>query len=184
MPDRELVGPGEETIDIRPGDFYLTHDSYWTAGFIRLGQRVRYHGAVRKYAWWNHAGVFVDNDGTIIEAQGQGVRTTHIRRYKDRNYAVVRINATDADREQMVRFYRSQVGNRYGYTTILSLGLGLLTGLKLVFAMDGSDICSGLVAAGLTRGDYILGRSPVHMMPADLAKLFDVPGPDNRFWQL
>ena len=42
----------------------------------------------------------------------------------------------------------------------------------------------GLCAAGLTRGDYLLAQSTVHTMPADLARMFDVPGQNDSFWQL
>lgn len=181
---RRLYQPGQEVADPEPGDFFLTHDDYWSAQVIRVGQRLRYHGELRKYAFWNHAGGFTDREGGMVEAMGQGVRAGNISRYRNRHYAVVRIDATEHDRQQMARFLLAHVGIRYGNLTLVSIGFSLLTGSKLVFTLDGSDICSGLVAAHLTRGDYILDRSPVHYMPADLAKAHDVPGPDSRFWRL
>ena len=183
---RQLFVAGAEVQRPQPGDLFLTHDDYWAAKVIRIGQRLRYHGEVRKYAFWNHAGAFLDADGTIVEAMGQGVVIRNISKYQNRTYAVVRITATEADRAQMVRFYRSQAEQRasYGYATIVSIGLTLVTGSKFSFTSHASHICSGLCAAGITRGDYVLEQSPVHTMPADLAKMFDVPGPSNLFWQL
>jgi hypothetical protein len=180
----ELHPPGSAVAEPQPGDLFLTHDSYWAARAIRIGQRVRYHGPDRRYAFWNHAGAFLGRQGQIVEATGKGVLARHISRYADRNYVVVRIEATDYDRAQMARFYESQLRSRYGYVTIASIGFTLLTGSRIVVTTHASHICSGLVAAGLTRGEYLLPQATTNMMPADLAKMFDVPGPRARFWQL
>jgi hypothetical protein len=57
---------------------------------------------------------------------------------------------------------------------VASIGISLLTGLRFSFGFDGQQICSGLVARALERSDHIFERSPSHILPADLAFLFDI----------
>lgn len=45
----ERCGAGEEAVEFEPGDFILTHGDAWTSKLIRFGQRLRIHGADRKY---------------------------------------------------------------------------------------------------------------------------------------
>jgi uncharacterized protein YycO len=80
------------------------------------------------------------------------------------------------DRAEAVAFAESQVGARYGYWEFLSIAISVLTGGKFVFALDGTFICSGLVARAQERGKAIF-VDPDHTMPADLAKAYTVPRP-------
>src|SRR5688500_20378531 len=57
------------------------------------------------------------------------------------------------------RFARHCVSTPYGFLTILSLALTLLTGAKINFGQDGSSICSGLVARSEERRVGKEGRS-------------------------
>jgi hypothetical protein len=187
MAEVELFRAGQTVPDPEPGDLFLSHArAGWGSALIRVGQRLRYHGASRRYAWWNHAGAFLGSDGTIVEALGSGVQVRNISRYAANDYAVVRIVADPHDRAQMVRFYQHHADARtaYGYLTLVSIGITLVTGSKLVFARHATAICSGLCAAGLTRGDYLLEQATVSTTPADLARMFNVPGPSDDFWQL
>lgn len=177
-----LYAPGEDAAvgDYEPGDFILTHGNTWVSRLIRVGQYLRFWGADRKYAWWNHAAMVISPDGKLIEALGAGVLLTHISRYKKTQYHLVRLGniATTHDRRQAVVFARWCLGEKYGYLTIVSIALSLLTGGKFTFGFDGQSICSGLVARALERTDAIFNRSPSHTMPADLAKYFEVEPPD------
>ena len=185
-----LYGPGEEAGvgEYEPGDFILTHGNSWTSRLIRWGQRLRFWGADRKYAWWNHAAMIVSSDGDLIEALGAGVLATNISRYKRTQYHLVHLGAIaiPGDREQVVRFTKQCVGQKYGYLTIVSIALSLLTGGKFNFGFDGQFICSGLVARALERTSAIFNRSPSHIMPADLAKYFGVepPGPSSAIGEI
>ena len=64
--------------------------------------------------------------------------------------------------------YRTQ----YGWLTIASIVLTLLTNSKLVFGMVGTAICSGFVAQALVRTGIIFDKPPSNMMPADLAQKY------------
>jgi uncharacterized protein YycO len=175
--ERETVehyGPGEAPEVTVPGDFVLTHGDAWTSRMIRFGQALRIHGADRKYTYWNHAAMIVGADGSIVEALGAGVKAGNLSGYLRTSYHIVHVGASAADRVQVVRYAESQVGIAYGFLTIVSIGLGLLSGAKFTFDFEGQHICSGLVARSLERTDAMFNRSPEHIMPADLAKYYVV----------
>jgi uncharacterized protein YycO len=179
----ERFGPGEEPTGYDPGDFILTHGEAWTSKLIRFGQRLRIHGADRKYTHWNHAALVASPSGDLIEALGRGVSLTHISHYKADEYHLVRIGASTDDRQQAVDFGHWAAGlkegsrQRYGFLTIVSIGYTLLTGGKFTFGLEGQSICSGLVARAMERTGAIFNRTPTHIMPADLAKYYEVQPP-------
>ncbi len=164
-------GAGES--DPQPGDFLLTHAHAWTSRLIRFGEALRYRGKNREFAYWSHAVAVVSADGGIVEALGRGVTAGNISKYAGTDYVYVRIEATDDDRAEMAAFANKQVGQEYGFATIVSIGLSLLTTGRLRFQLAGTEICSGLVARMLERGTYIWDV-PASIMPADLARFFDV----------
>jgi len=108
-------------------------------------------------------------------------RLSEFAAYKGTQYTVVHIDASDDDRKEMVAFADHWVGGQYDWATIVSITLSLLTGLKLRFGFPGQLICSGLVARALERTTAIFDEEPSHVMPAELAKMFDVvpPPPDT-----
>jgi uncharacterized protein YycO len=167
--------PGEQVQNPIQGDFILTHGESWTSKMIRFGQSIRFRGADRKYARWNHAAIFVDAAGNIVEALGAGVQQRNISVYKDTEYHVIHLENVPVDqRQHEAEFALRCLHDRYGYLTILSIALSLFTGLKFGFGVDGQEICSALVARALERTGEIFPQDPWHMMPADLAKFFNV----------
>ena len=173
----ESIGPGERVQGPVRGDFVLTHGRAWTSRIIRFGQRLRIHGDDRKYTRWNHAAIFVDDDGAIVEALGAGIKRRHISAYDETEYQVVRIDASAEDRDQAVAFAERSLAQPYGWLTIVSIAYSLLSGGKFTFAFEGQQICSGLVARAMERTGAIFNRMPSHIMPADLAKYYDVEPP-------
>ncbi len=178
------AGPGRPgavpaAAAMRPGDFILTHGRHWTSSLIRLGQALRFRGKDRKYAYWNHAALVVGPNGEIIEALGPspGVVQQDVSKYAPREYTIVRIKASPEDRDEAVGFARACLGERYGVLTIVSIALSLLTGTRFSFGFDGQMICSGLVARALERTRAIFTKEPSHIMPADLAKAYQVTPP-------
>ena len=171
-PDQEAA-PHE----FEPGDFILTHGKSWTSRLIRFGQGLRFWGANRRYAWWSHAAIIVSPDGALVEALGAGVTRTHISKYGPAEYHLVSISDIVAgadDRNEAVAFAKWCIDMPYGYANIVSIAISLLTGGKFTFGFDGQAICSGLVARALERTKAIFNRTPSHIMPADLAKYFQV----------
>lgn len=90
---------GQAAANVVPGDFILVHGHSFISGLIRLGEALRIHGADRTYAYWNHAALVVTGDGGLIEATGRGVQRANLADYSQSDYQLVRIDATEADRE-------------------------------------------------------------------------------------
>ena len=177
----ESFEAGREPGKWTPGDFILTHGDGSYSKVIRFGQKLRVHGEDRKFTYWNHAAMVVGNQGELIEALGQGVIRTNASRYREREYTLVRVASSPEDRAQAVAFaqWAADRLSSYGWTTIASISLTLLTGGKFSFFVEGEFICSGLVARALERTSVIFNRNPSHVMPADLAKYFQVAIPST-----
>lgn len=144
---------------------------------IRFGQGLRYWGKNKVFAHWNHAAIFVNDDGDIIEALGGGVQRRNIAVYRETEYVVIHLppSTLDLDRSQSVEFARHCLRDKYGWLTIVSIAITLVFGTKLNFVIDGQQICSALVARSLERiGEIFTENEPWHLMPADLAKHFKV----------
>jgi len=171
--------PGNEVSNPLPGDFLLTHGKSWTSEMIRVGQAIRYRGGDAIYARWNHAAIFVDNNGDIVEALAGGVQRRNVSVYKDTEYHVVRLgDIAEVERVHEVKFALACLNASYGILTIASIALSLLSGSKFGFGVDGQEICSALVARCLERTGEIFPEDPWHLMPADLAKFYDVKPED------
>jgi uncharacterized protein YycO len=175
----ERYGPDEEAQGPQAGDFILTHGNDLYGRLIRIGQALRFVGGDRKYTYWNHAAIIVDEQGTLIEALGNGVCKTNISKYKPVEYHLVRLGTTadDFDRVESVRFAQWSLGEKYGWLTIVSIAIGLLTGGRFTIGYEGQVICSGLVARAMERTSAIFNRNAEDMMPADLAKYYRVEPP-------
>jgi uncharacterized protein YycO len=183
-------GPGESALPvttainlvgsqpiIHPGDFILTHSTGIYGRLIRLGEAFRYWGSEKIFSHWSHAAIFVNESGDIIEALGGGVQKRNISVYCETEYVIVHLplSTSGLDRQQAVEFAEFCLGETYGYLTIVNIALCLLSGGKFSFGVDGQQICSALVARCLERvGDVFSECEPWHLMPADLAKHFDV----------
>jgi hypothetical protein len=159
------------------GDFLLTHSAGLYGTLIQFGEAIRYWGEDKVYAHWSHAAIFVDSDGSIIEALSGGVQKRNISVYQGTEYVVLHLprTTTPHDRQEAVKFAEYCLDDEYGWLTIVSIGLCLLTGAKFSFGVDGQQICSALVARCIERiGEIFPEAEPWHAMPADLAKHFDV----------
>jgi hypothetical protein len=170
---------GEAAPSWTPGDFILTRGDSIFSRLIRFGERLRIHGADRRYAWFNHAALVVGTDGSIVEALGGGVAAQNAAKYTPDHYVVVHVGADQHDVKKMLDFasWVTEHRAKYGYLTIASIVFTLLTGAKFTFFIDGEFICSGFVARAMERSGAIFSRDPVHITPADLAKYYNAQPP-------
>jgi hypothetical protein len=114
------------------------------------------------------------SNGELIEALGSGVTASPYDKYRDVEFHVVHSNLNDVERTDAEEFvhYEFKAHASYGFVTIVSIALSLLTGLKFSFGIPGTTICSGLVAAALAAPQW--REHPSHVMPADLAEYADI----------
>ncbi len=174
---RESLAPDAAKLAARPGDFILTHSSAWDSKLIRFGEALRYRGSDKVFAHWSHAAIFIDDPGNIVEALGGGVQKRNISVYDETEYVVVHLpdGTSPLDRQHAVEFADFCLHDPYGWLTNVSIAFCLVTGAKFSFGVDGQQICSALVARCLERiGEIFIEDEPWHLIPADLAKHFDV----------
>ena len=168
--------PAQAAATWVPGDFLLTHRTALFSRFIRRCQKLRIHGDDAVFTYWSHAALVVSDQGDLVEALKQGVCRTNASVYRDVTYRVVHVTASNEDRAEAVQFacWSADRHERFGHLTLWSIFLSLLTGGRLSFYVDGTEICSSLVARCQERTGAIFDREPSHIMPADLAKYYQV----------
>jgi len=174
IPNFKYYPVGQAVIDFSPGDFIIVETSGFAAKTIRFGQWLRYHGKKKPFAKWNHAAIIIDDKGSLIEARPTGVSYGHISEYLNDKVYVVKTNFNEQSAEQAIAAAKSYVNDGYGWFTILSIMIELVTGIKLQLSYNRSVVCSGLVAMCLWAGGVIFDANPLQMMPADLAATFKV----------
>lgn len=158
-----------------PGDFVLFREKPdWISELIEFGQKLRFRGEESHFAEYTHAAIIINDNNDIVEALGEGVRATNLGKYNEDTYTVVHISASDEQRKLAVEYAISCIGDGYGWVTIASIALCLITGGKLIFSIDSQMICSGLVASALCRTAARFITDPAHIMPADLAKYYNI----------
>jgi uncharacterized protein YycO len=127
---------------------------------------------------YDHAGIIVDNAGTIIEAEPDGVRLGHLWEYKGCRIAINSgEDMTVAQRTTVAATAKAMIGKPYGDLQIVDDGLecfGWHWKWLLKWASgDGEVVCSQLVAlAGQAAGlDWRGGAgSATETTPAMLAR--------------
>lgn len=172
--------PGEAPDVFVAGDFSLHRASTNKARggettalgkLIQAGERVRFGNS--DFARWTHSALIVSARGDIVEAIESGVSEDNIEKYRNTDYMIVHVAATDEQRELACGFARSRVPDKYGIVNFVCLALQCLFGWTLSVHLGGQYICSGLVARATEK--YIDGypRTPEDMMPGDLAYFWD-----------
>lgn len=157
---------------IQAGDFFLIKGKDVASKLIAFGQSLRYHNKDSQFTYYTHGGIFLDDKGTTIEASFQGVRTGTIDWYGSDLRKIVYLNISLEDRTELVNFARHCLKDSYGWLTIASLALSLLTGAKFSMGISGQEICSGLIARSLERTSFIPVTDASHIMPVELAEMF------------
>jgi len=143
---------------------------------IRIGQELRFRGPDAVYARWTHCALVVAADGAIVEAESLGVERDRISKYTSREYHLVRLGPEfgPEGRERAIAYANAQVGEAFGFLNLAGAALFLLFGLKVRLMRRNHQICSGLVVRALQKGGLLTDADPALMLPADLAKIYNV----------
>lgn len=161
--------------EAQAGDIVLCSDVGAVAAAIRFGQRFR---VPKAYCWTNHVAVLTDRDADgwfVVEATGHGVERNALDCAGRHGFVVVNTGVDEAHRSQVVSFALSQVGQRYGWLTIASIVLDLLTPARLNLQRARTWICSALAARSVEHGGRLYDDvSPFQIMPAQLAQRYGV----------
>jgi hypothetical protein len=162
------------------GSFFLTTVPGWGGYLISLGQAL-----AGDPSRWEHAGIVIDADGTVVEAEPGGARIGHLSAYAGQPLLVCDGPVQEALasespraglREVVVREARALIGTPYSALDYAALGLLHLhlpsTWVRRRVETSGHLICSALVDRAMCRAGIHLfsdGRYPGDVLPADLA---------------
>ena len=160
--------------DPKAGDLILVRSPYWYSAAIRAGQWI---AGDRDYNARNHASIVRYDDGTQVESLSQGPTQTHVEKYRDMPYTVIREPYTGEELARGEEFLRSDLENRAGYDWLAIAGAlpYVLSGGRVMLASAGSNyICSALAAEYKvrTKNAYFLDRHAVFQWPSSLARKY------------
>jgi hypothetical protein len=159
------------------GDLVLVAHSSIMARLIRFGQRIRYRGVLRPFAWANHAAITVSTT-QLVEQQARGGTLVMLADYAAKDVALVRIDYSPDQLAEVVNFSRWTLGIGYGWLSIAGVVWDLLTGFHLSVGSGLRMICSAASSRALEHGGiYTPDRLPEAVMPADLCRYFGVTLP-------
>jgi hypothetical protein len=167
-------GPGEDCLVTAPGDLILFATDDLPAKVIRFGERLRLRGDDKVFAKVNHAGTSL-GDGTIVEMIGGGGTVTPLANYKHLSYAVVNTTFTSLGQQKaacdVACWY---VGIDYGFPSVGSDSLYLLTGLPIALTIGQSVVCSAMATATQRPLGLIPAKADIAVLPCDLAQWYEV----------
>ena len=121
-------GPAEEIANPRPGDIILVRGEDWLGKLIRFVQRLRYRSAQeRPFTHWSHSALVTTIAGHLVESNHRGVIVQSIRKYRNHEYHYVRLDLSDAQRQEIVHFAYSCLKQRYGMPSSVLLFFAVLS---------------------------------------------------------
>ncbi len=156
-----------------PGDFFAC--STGGQGGILIGLAERFAGAARRYAGYQHAGIYVGG-GKIVQAEPGGATEVPVTAHKLMLWSTGILPLTDQQRHLIVLAARSRIGVPYSWLDYGAIGLHRfhvpVPGLRDYIAGDGHMQCAQMVDWCWQQGGVQLWddkRWPGYVMPSDLA---------------
>lgn len=152
-----------------PGDVGFASQPGFINWWIRFAQRRKY-GKYSPAARWNHVFMVTGNNGELIQADARGMVRGNL---KDYAHQTIELRGPHyGPGEAAIAAYAMEellaAHDHYGFLTIASVALSMLTETKLRFGIDGTEICSGAVSYALTRANIDVGQDAEFNTPADL----------------
>lgn len=154
---------------MQPGDIFVVQSRHPFDRLIRWAQGKTY---VPRFSKYSHCGVVIDEAGTTAEALWTGISYGSLRNYPE--HVIIPIESA-YDRRMILHWATMHIGIKYGFATIASIVLTLLTRTKWKFERSGAMICSGYVGSALMYSGHYIQDDPQWVMPAAIAKWADVP---------
>ncbi|MDP9481193.1 MAG: hypothetical protein M3R38_36930, partial [Actinomycetota bacterium] len=147
---------------------------------IRLGEAL---AGDADYNGTNHAAVVRRDGGDLVESLGEGPTESHIDKYWDVPYVVIREPYTAEElargEEFLLKVLESKA--RYDWLAILGAVPYVLSGGRIMLASAGASyICSALAAEYKvrTKNEYFPDRHAVFQWPSSLARHYGAKDPE------
>ena len=162
-----------------PGDVFFVEQHDWVSWWIRFAQKRKW-GSKNPVALWNHCGLVVGTDGEVIQANPGGMGAGNLTEYALTQTTILRPPYQPAWEDSgLVHLDGSRIAcaameellanhDHYGWWTIFSVALTLMTGTRLRFGVANCLICSGAVSYALTRANIDVGDDSDWNSPSDL----------------
>lgn len=167
--------PGEAVSHPVPGDIVLVRGVGWLGKAIRLFERMRYRREEdRPFTYWSHVAIIVGHNGFLVEVLHTGVMLSRLEKYREQEYHYVHLDLSEPDRSNAAYYACACLRQRYGVLSFLLFAFSLIAGDRSRIADRGQQGCVALIVRALQRAGMRFERGPADMMPADLAKRFDV----------
>ena len=161
-------------MTLQPGDIFLTHGSGFVSRTIQFGEslyrpRGRSEALQKRAAGMNHTGIITSRSGGTIEALGRGVVRGNLIHYKPNEIRVIDTRLTPEQRELMIAYAESKLGDPYGWLQIASIAGDILSGTRFSLRWGDSVICSELVAQALEHTGWICPKGNTALTyPSDI----------------
>lgn len=144
------------------GDLIFFDSPGRVSWLIRWAQRIRWKGDKNHVAW-------LDTqlpDGTWLIGQAEGKGVTIDQPLVDVGATVVRLPA-GINRGGFLFFARAQVGRKYGFLTVASVFVTLVTPKFFDVMLPGTWICSAVVAEALRFGGWYRDWPDIYQVAPD-----------------
>ena len=145
------------TIIPTPGTLVFAHTTGLLGRIIRFGERLRWNG---HGAFYNHVAI-VDRveDGKVYVIQAEARGVTNDRTIEEvapgGHFSYIYL-PDHVDADALLAFAREEVGSRYGWLSILSTALDIITPLWFpALRRPYTWICSALVGESLRAGGWV-----------------------------
>ena len=181
-----LYPEGEHCTNAEPGDIILVKHNSITSKIIRFGQkhyywRKRLFGKkeyLKEYCRFNHTAIIVNggNDAQLVEMASKGGQQVSLLTYQAKEYAVIKLEADEAQKKDAVDFANYCLNIEYGYFAIFAIAMNILVGLSII-VITRSLICSAATSLSARCMGLIPDGPDSTIMPADHARYFDVRKP-------
>lgn len=183
---RIIHSPIADRAEVETGDLLFCRGKFLLSKAIRFGQFLdllwRGYGIkkAREFSRVNHVAPVLSDSGKLAEALSPGVVNTHISRYDDTEYWVVRLHTHPHDKAQMVRFADSVVAAKkpYGYVQIAGISLAILTRIPLRVGWAGTRICSVFGAEFRARAGDVFPEPPPDLWPHEMLMFYQEAAPE------
>ena len=183
-----LASVGVPTIspeEAHPGDAVFCSGGGFVDRAIQLGQKLRRLGS---YGKWNHVAWLdspvLDADGKVVDwvlgqALSNGVQIGQLLSVRGSGVEIVPLDAfptiipgAKLDRATHLATLRAEVGVKYGWLTIASIVVTILTPkwVRFDFRRDNTFICSGLFSWGLHSAGGLVTNDIYQRLPGEVAQ--------------
>ena len=178
-----LYPKGTHCENAEAGDLVLIKHKGFMPSVIRFGQNFYYwkkrlagHLEYESvYCNFNHAAVVVEGgtNASIVEMEARGGNKTNLSNYQAEEYAIIKIKANIAQKQDAVAFANYCLNISYGFISIFAIAINVLIGWGISLSNKGL-ICSAATSLSSRCMGLIPDGPDTTVMPADLSRYFKV----------